>query len=226
MKISYLVTCCVETHTLKDLLELVWAAAMSMPQDEVVIVHDGSNNPETLAILDEFRGKERVRCLEHQLDHDYGRHKNWATSMCTGDYIFQIDGDELPSEYLIGENLHQIIESNPQIELYWVPRVNDFEGVTPSHAAQWGWNITLSKQTNKPIVNWPDYQGRIYKNDYPRIRWEKKLHEQIAGANQYAPLPCEDETLSLWHRKTIEKQVETNLHYNKTFTAAENRGQG
>jgi len=30
--------------------------------------------------------------------------------------------------------------------------------------------------------------------------------------------------LALYHNKTIEKQIETNLRYNKAFTQAENQG--
>lgn len=226
MKISYLVTCKNETDTLRDLLEFVWVAAQSMPEDEVVIVDDFSDNEETIKILEEYRHKPRISFFQHNLYNNYGEHKNWATFNCSGDYIFQIDGDELPSIYLVGSNLHEIIQSNPEIELYFVPRVNDFVGVTPEHAVQWGWKITTSKDLNRPIVNWPDYQGRIYKKDYPRIHWFKKLHECIQGMKQYSLLPSDDECLSLWHRKTIQRQVETNLRYNREFTENENRGQG
>jgi len=226
MKISYLVTCKNETTTLDELLNLVWVAACSMPEDEVVIVDDFSDNPETQKILDNYKSKERVRLLQHPLNNNYGEHKNWGTQQCKGDYVFQIDGDELPSSNLVGETLHEIIKSNPTIELIFVPRVNDFNGVTPSHASQWGWRITYSKESNKPIVNWPDYQGRIYKREYPRIHWFKRLHECIQGMNEYSLLPCDDESLSLLHRKTIEKQIATNLGYNKNFTESENKGQG
>lgn len=73
-----------------------------------------------------------------------------------------------------------------------------------------------------PIVNFPDYQSRIFKN-LPYIRWEKRLHERVVGAKSYAFLPKEED-FALYHNKTIEKQIETNLRYNKLFTEKENLG--
>jgi hypothetical protein len=49
------------------------------------------------------------------------------------------------------------------------------------------------------------------------------LHERIEGNNNYVYLPFEED-LALYHDKTIEKQVETNLGYNKRFTEKENQG--
>jgi len=75
---------------------------------------------------------------------------------------------------------------------------------------------------NPPIVNAPDPQGRLFRNvDY--MRWERRLHEKVEGAKTYVHLPYEYE-LSLHHNKTIEKQIQTNIKYNKMFTEEENKG--
>ena len=50
-----------------------------------------------------------------------------------------------------------------------------------------------------------------------RIRWDRKLHEKIIGHTQYAFFPP-NEDLSLYHDKTIETQIKTNLRYNEQFT--------
>ena len=42
--------------------------------------------------------------------------KNKLNDYCTGDYIYQIDADEMISEYVI-QNLHQILELNPKVDL-------------------------------------------------------------------------------------------------------------
>jgi len=73
-----------------------------------------------------------------------------------------------------------------------------------------------------PLVNWPDYQTRIFKN-LPSIRWRNRLHERISGNTNYVFFPKEEE-YALYHNKTIEKQIETNLRYNKEFTANDNLG--
>jgi hypothetical protein len=121
-------------------------------------------------------------------------------------------------------NIHEIIEANPNVELIFIPRINDYLGVTHQIAGQWGWRLTPSPRCDgRPIINWPDFQGRIYKRVTDRIRWDRKLHEKIEGHKEYSFLPV-DEDLALYHKKTIEKQIQTNLRYNKDFTAAENQG--
>ena len=132
--------------------------------------------------------------------------KNKLTKLCTGDYIFQIDADELPNELLI-QNLPVILESNPDNEVYLVPRVNTVEGLTENHINQWGWNVN-----DNNWVNWPDYQWRIWKNK-PEIKWKNKVHEVLDGHKSYAALPAQEE-LALYHPKDIKKQEKQNAYYN------------
>ena len=73
-----------------------------------------------------------------------------------------------------------------------------------------------------PIVNFPDPQWRLFKNA-PHIRFKNRLHERIDGFKSYAILPAEEEW-ALYHDKTIETQIKTNIRYNEWFTAAENAG--
>jgi len=75
---------------------------------------------------------------------------------------------------------------------------------------------------NPPIVNAPDPQGRLFKN-LPYIEWKRRLHEKVEGAKTYVHLPSVYE-LALHHNKTIEKQIQTNIKYNKMFTEEENKG--
>ena len=57
--------------------------------------------------------------------------------MCSGDWIFQIDADEMPHETLI-ELLPEIILSNPENEVIRVPRVNTVHGLTEFHRKTFG----------------------------------------------------------------------------------------
>lgn len=221
MKLSYLVTCHNEGDQLRSLLfEL---NSHRQHDDEIVIVDDFSDDEYTKGVLAEYAKIDNVRVFQHALNNNYGAHKNWGNEQCTGDYIFQIDADELPTQTLLA-NIHEIIESNPDVELIFVPRINDYIGVTPEIAMQWGWRLTPSPRCDgRLVVNWPDIQGRIYKREPGRIRWDRKLHEKIEGHTKYSILPM-DEDLSLYHKKTIEKQIQTNLRYNNDFTIAENMG--
>ena len=219
MKISYLITVHNETDTLIKLLERL--INNKFGEDEIIVLDDFSDNVETKKILNS--ASEKITVFQHSLNNNYGAHKNFGNSKCLGDWIFQIDADELPSETLIF-NVRDIIDTNVIVELIYVPRINDYKGVTQEHAKQWGWRLTPSPScNNRPLVNWPDFQGRIYKRVPERIRWDRKLHEKIEGHNQYAFLPA-DEDLALYHDKTIEKQLQTNLRYNQQFSVEDNLG--
>lgn len=222
MKISYLITTKNEEQSLINLLERLIKCRYK--EDEIIILDDFTENKKTKEIITKsISENENIYSYEHKLDSDYGSHKNYGNEKCSGDWIMQCDGDEYPSDILIF-NIREIISTNIDVELIFVPRINEFRGVTEEHANQWGWKLTQSPlNKDRLVVNWPDFQGRIFKNDYPRIHWERKLHEKIEGHNQYAFLPA-DEELALYHDKTIEKQLETNLRYNKEFSVEDNLG--
>ena len=173
MKVSYLVTCNTETDTLKRLVEKIY---VGLGSDELLILQDEStwnrDRKKYLADITELRPlRSEILYLPifvHPLNVDYGTHKNYGVQQCTGDYIFQLDGDELPPEALLGENLHTLIDSNPTIEAYAVPRINAWIGLTEAHAKQWGWTLDISPTYNRLRAAWPDYQWRIFKRDYMR----------------------------------------------------------
>ena len=124
--------------------------------------------------------------------------------MCSGDYIFNIDADEMPHPILISQ-IKQILEIN-KVDLIWVPRVNTVQGLTQEHINKWRWNVN-----DKGWVNYPDYQARIYKNA-EHIKWIKPVHERIDGAKTYSHLPPQEE-LSFYHHKEISKQEKQNEFY-------------
>jgi glycosyltransferase involved in cell wall biosynthesis len=222
MNISYLVTVKNEVETLSKLLFYLCNKRMS--EDEIVVLDDFSTNEQTKAIISGHASVEHnFKVIQHVLDLDYGAHKNFGVANCNGDYIFQIDGDEMPPDALLGENLHSLIESNPTIEAFSVPRINAWIGLTEEHAKTWGWRLDISPTYNRFRAAWPDYQWRIFKRDYPRISFQKKLHEKIEGYENYAVLPNEEE-FALYHDKTIEVQIATNLRYNRDFSESDNRG--
>ena len=131
--------------------------------------------------------------------------KNFMTEMCTGDWIINLDADEIPHEYLI-KNLSAILEQNPDVDMAVVPRINTVEGITEEHLKLWGWRMN-----EKGWINYPDGQGRFYKNS-PKIKWQGTVHEKLTGYENFAFLP-EIEEFSLYHPKTIERQEKQNQMY-------------
>jgi len=209
--ISYLVTCHNEGVQLRTLLSLLLKYSEG---NQIVVLDDYSTDPITLEVLHEYQSVVGVKLVAHHLNKDYGTHKTYGTQQCDGEYVFQIDADELPSEVLL-VNLYALLQSNPSCEMFWVPRVNNFIGVTPEDIKNYGWHAN-----EKGHIMWPDYQSRIYKN-LPQIKWDRKLHETIVGFKEYARIPAIEE-LSLYHTKTIEKQRNDNTRYMKEFSHEDN----
>ena len=206
MKISYAITVCDEFLEIQRLLSLL--LNNKRRQDEVVVLVDLSKNKPTselLRYLHELSSEDYIILIEDKFNKHFADWKNRLTKACNGHYIFQIDADELPNLSLI-ENLPLILESNPDNEVYLVPRVNTVEGLTDKHIQMWGWNVN-----DKGWVNWPDYQWRIWKNK-PNIKWKNKVHEVLDGHKSYAALPSQEE-LALYHPKDIKKQEKQNSYY-------------
>ena len=203
MKISYSILTHNETVSLMKLIDFL--LEHKDEEDEIVILDDYSDNEKTSAYLDVVCSIHEIKFEQRHLLKDYAGQKNYLNRMCKGKYIFNIDADELPNKWLI-KNIKMILEANLTIDLYWIPRVNTVEGLTQSHIQKWGWQVN-----EKGWVNWPDYQGRIWKNR-PNIRWEKPVHELLTGYREHTFLPQEEE-FCFYHHKEIEKQEKQNKFY-------------
>lgn len=227
MKISYLVSCHNETVELFGLIEQLKKHFDSNTSgDEVVILDDFSSDENTKKILDRAR-TYGFTVVQHALNKNFAEHKNYGSKRCIGDYIVQLDADEyLYPSFL--SNMKELLLSNPTVELYRVPRVNIVRGATQEDAKKWGWSLTQIPEYfgDLPIINWHhgDYQSRIYKNSL-KIQWQKPLHETIVGAKYASELPREVEW-SIIHDKTIARQNEQNMFYNKNWSIKENLGLG
>lgn len=173
------------------------------PEDEIVVVDDFSDDEYTLQILDDFQTAGVIRLFKRKLMNDFASQKNYLMSKCTGDYIFNIDADELPKPELL-VYLKQIFELNPDVDLYGIPRENTVEGLTQEHIQKWGWRVN-----EKGFVNFPDYQYRIMKK-VPYIKWEGKVHERPTGYKLLSHIP---DDLALEHSKDIIRQEQQNLYY-------------
>lgn len=212
MKISYAVTVCNEFIEIQRLIAFL--LQHKRPQDEIVVqmdltLDDMKNHPEDKrqvhSYLMKHNAQGNIRLAFCPLNNDFAAFKNNLTQHCTGDYIFQIDADEIPCTPIL-ESLPDILQGNPDVDVYLVPRVNTVEGMNQDHMQQWGWNVNA-----EGWVNWPDYQWRIYRND-GTVTWKNRVHEVLQGFKKYATLPMEED-YSLYHPKTIERQIKQNEYY-------------
>lgn len=203
MKISYAIL----THNEGEYIEQVLKFLVDNKglNDEIVVVDDYSSDELSKAILEEYEAMGVIKLVKRELNGDFAAQKNYLTSLCNGDYIFQIDADELPTVWLM-QNLAEILEANPELEVYLVPRINTVDGLTEEHIRKWRWNVN-----EKGWINFPDYQWRIYKNN-PKIQWVNKVHERLVGFSTYTLLP-EQVEFCLTHFKTIDRQEKQNAFY-------------
>ena len=204
MKISYAITVCDEHVEIQRLITFL--LQHKRHEDEIVVLFDTSKR---CTAVEEYLRSHSVNSefawYAAEFQGHFANWKNKLTSHCSGDYIFQIDADELPHTKLI-EILPTLLEENIECDVITVPRVNTVEGLLREHIQQWGWNVN-----ENGWINWPDYQWRIYKNK-SHLTWINRVHERIDGHKVWTHLPMMEE-FSLYHLKTIERQIKQNAYY-------------
>ena len=112
MKISYAITVCNELVEIQRLLPFL--IENKRKQDEIVIFYDSNNGSK--AVEDYLRAKSsetyaQFRFIHYYFDGHFANMKNALTEACLGNYIFQIDADEMPNLYLI-QCLPLLLEAN------------------------------------------------------------------------------------------------------------------
>jgi hypothetical protein len=202
MKISYAITVCNEIKEIKTLLPILINSKKT--EDEIVVLFDKQKGT---AEVWSYLQDQPVTSVSKSFKNHFADWKNHLTSLCSGDYIFQIDADEVPNPILIN-NIHSILETNPEVDVYHVPRVNTVEGLTDEHIKKWRWRVN-----DQGWVNWPDYQMRVYKNN-STIKWKNKVHEVLEGHTKFSAFPPQEE-LALYHPKNIKRQEQQNEFYEK-----------
>ena len=194
IKITYTIQVCNESRELFSLLNFLIKTIDYV--DNIHVVVDSLHKTEKVQkVIDHF--KEYISVFERPFD-SFGKNSQYHTDIATGDYIFGIDADEMPQELLI-KTIKQIIETT-ESEIIFIPRINIHPGMTQEflHACK------QFKVNEMGWINWPDFQGRVYKNvDY--IKWTDEIHTKLSGSDKVIalkPIP----QIALWHIKSMEKQ--------------------
>jgi hypothetical protein len=206
INITYAITVCNELNEITNLINFLHPKIQK--DDEILIQYDEDGVTKEimdyLKIISQIHPNE-IKIIGFPLNKDFASYKNNLKDNAKGIFIFQIDADEIPSESLI-ENIHDFLEANKEVDLFFVPRVNTVEGLTDEHIQRWGWNVN-----ERGWVNFPDYQTRIYRRT-SEIHWQGNVHERIVGFNTMTVLPAEEEYV-LYHPKDIERQERQNALY-------------
>lgn len=201
MKLVYGITVSTEQDEIKNLVSFI----RKHTNDDIIIQYDSTKASSEL--LDNLKDYD-VKLNGVIFSNHFSDFKNELNRFCEdlgADYIFQLDADEIISEHLI-KNVKEIINANPDIELYFLSRINTVDGLTNHHIKKWGWNVN-----DKGWINFPDEQGRIYKS---KCRWKGKVHEMIFAPETYSFFPILEE-FCIIHNKDITKQEYQNNFYSK-----------
>ena len=206
INITYAITVCNELEEITKLVDFLKDRIKK--DDEILIQYDETSVTDAiksyLTILSQLH-TNTIKVIGYPLNNDFASFKNNLKNNANGIFIFQIDADEIPSEYLV-ENLSEFIEFNKDVDLFFVPRINTVEGLTKAHIKKWKWQVN-----DKGWVNFPDYQTRLYRRT-SEIEWVGKVHERIIGYNTLSVLPSEED-YCLYHHKQIERQEKQNDYY-------------
>jgi hypothetical protein len=206
INITYAITVCNELEEITKLIDFLNNRIDK--DDEILIQYDEDSATDPiknyLKIISQLHNTN-IKVIGFPLSKDFASYKNNLKNHAKGMFIFQIDADEIPSEYLM-ENIKDILDYNKDVDLFFVPRVNTVDGLTTEHIKKWNWQVNESGW-----VNFPDYQTRLYRRT-SEIEWQGKVHERIMGYNTLSVLPAEEQ-YCLYHPKKIDRQEKQNAYY-------------
>lgn len=197
MRITYAICACDEHVELNSLLSFL--SGIIDDEDEInVLVDTGKVTDEVRFVIDKF--KNQIVVNERKFCGNFSEHRNYHITKCTGDYILVLDADEMPQEKLIKD------VKTFKSDILYIPRINIIPGCTGE------WCDKMKFQLNHiGWINWPDYQGRFFKNNGV-IRWDMGLHERLTGSDNIARLEA-NPNIALWHIKTVQKQEKQDVFY-------------
>lgn len=120
-----------------------------------IVVADGGSTDKTIEIAKKFNAK--IIHADNPLN--FHINKNIAIDSALGDWVLQLDADEVATDKLARE-IKKAVSSGSDINGYWIPRKNFFLGRFLTKGGQY-----------------PDYTLRLYKKGKGRLP-AKGVHEQ------------------------------------------------
>jgi len=187
--ITYAICVCNEHRELHELLSFL--VDTKRAEDDINILVDKEKCTDPVRVVLKHFEKD-ITVHEREFTGDFSEHRNYHASLCKGDYIFVLDADEIPQEELM-KHIREFTG-----DILYVPRINICPGYTREFLEYHKFNVT-----NTGFINWPDYQGRYYKNN-AGIHWTGGLHEKLTGG-EVRGLEA-NPAVALWHVKSVSRQ--------------------
>ncbi len=151
---------------------------------ELVVALDDRADPGTEASIAAFADT----VIRYTYREPVDRPLPWLFSLCTADWILNVDDDEIPSAELLA-GLPALISAT-DVTHYWLMR-------------KWLWPDAASAIAEHPWTT--DYQLRLVRNDPPLLRFPTETHRPIAALGPHrvvqAPLYHADAILNPLERR-------------------------
>jgi len=176
--------------------------------DEIVVLLDNKSTKEVIDVLN----NHHLNINYYDLNNDFASFKNKLKSLCTKQYIFQLDADEFLCDNLL-YNLNDIIKDNQNIDSFIFPRINVYvdENNLEEYINQSNW-----QKDNINWINYPDGQTRLFKNKID-IYFIRPVHEYIFGSNSI--LNLEDKNYHIIHIKSFQRASMQYSYYVNNFSS-------
>lgn len=203
--LSFAVTVHDEGTYVRRLLERLHTVASRNPAlFEIVVVDDYSDDPMTLEILNEYSPK--IKISQHRLLGDFAAQKNYLNSQCEKAWILQLDADEIMDEDFLN-NMPLYIESNPQVEAYWFPRINTVDGLELRHVRDYHWVLhTIDDHVTAKEIDPASEEYRLLK-DYNYI-----LKEEGGIVTYQTPIICWPDPQQRLYKNSSEIKWANKVH--------------
>ena len=118
MKISYAITVCNEYEEIQKLISTLMLNTNG--EDEVIVLFDKkAGTAEVWEYLVGLQSQDLIKAYPKTFKGHFADWKNSLSSLCSGDFIFQIDADEYPNKELL-DTLPFLLEMNKDVDVILV----------------------------------------------------------------------------------------------------------
>jgi glycosyltransferase involved in cell wall biosynthesis len=154
--------------------------------DEFVMVDGGSTDGTWEHLQAMAKEEPRLKVFQHEWDMSdpmvMGSEKTWARQQCTGDYLLQLDADEIVAEQHKGQ-FRKLIRTNPKVAIFDFPVINLYgdDGTVRVDDSLWKWRLSM----NIPeIIHGVHGAARELDPETMQITFDKKVSDGCFPAGE------------------------------------------
>jgi len=144
--------------------------------DKILVLADDETSDD---FVNAYADHSEVTFQRYTFQRSFAEMRNYGVSLCDSEWVFHVDADEIPHEFLT-THLHTLLEvMEDSQEVIRVPRINHLLNLTPAIIEEYQMESRLN---DKHWFYWPDPQPRIHRTTR-NVKWVDfgGLHETVEG---------------------------------------------